>query len=1843
MAHLEVSGHEKNLTRQIGVWRDSLLNLNRRQRQLYFKHSPNSTLELEGGAARLADGLSVGRRLALVAELEETIEGSDRRSVRRRAPSSRKIRTVVALDKNDAQLTRAVRNLQRQSDSAFIDRGVHILYLALGMINWVDPTNGEDVSSPILLVPVAIERDVTRGSLSIVVNEGDRQINPAVIVKFARDLGIDLGGLEPDDPYAEIIAAAERSLQRQRGWTLSDRAVVSTFTFHKEAMYRDLEVNIDKVTASPLIQLLALGGGSKRFDGFQFVPVDEASIDNTQPPEELHAILDADSSQRRCIDAAVGGHSFVMDGPPGSGKSQTIANVITELMHRGKSVLFVSEKAAALDVVRRRLEAASLGPFILELHSHKATRKTVATELGAAVRSRPIARSPLSAAELHRVTKTRCQLTGYAEAMNEIRQPLQESLHQVLGELGRLRGLTKYPITNALDFADLSTQDLASIEALAIDLRDCWEPISMGEAFVWAGANLKPRTSSVESRKLAQTHAVSLESLLRSANSVCDQFQLPAAKTLEDAEQLLRLLQIVEKRPQLPKNLAGADAVDAILAGWLCAGEVAEVEDAFEQLRAAHNQAITAESELNEWLRVGTLDRDAAKALRHAHLVCNESGPSWPLPKQLGLEDLDNLREDINGLLAPLHACRTDAEELAELFGFDPNRLTVPRLRDLLGLAELAYRSERPDKGWLNPLLQEQLQKSHRVLERHVTDCTRLGRDLNEVFAVEILELPLAEMVQRIERNRGTRRLTQQSRRDRKTLKEVTVGGRLNRASLDRLGEALAWQRSYAALQSAEEIHREYAGVHYRGLETDFRVLRAALENSHRAIELAKDELDAQVLEANLAAGSSPDPKIPGLVGPITTFLEMWDHAAAAVFGQSLNERLERLPLIEVAQWLAQAVGSLQRSSSALRVANRQVGRPISLSDVEALLGANDRCVHALESMETVMASKREVLGCFASFAEHDIDAGLDQLRWVTELRDAWPIAIPQVVAFRLLESESEAGKLQAEVAGATESLRALLDLFERPRRTDLGEVLSVLEEGARLSRQLAVTAEEQLSVWHELDRVREALEAFGLRQLLDDLAASAVAPEDLPTLIKQSVLTAWVECIWLRDEERLSPSGSTARDELVGQFQELDRKLVQSRAAEVITECVSRRPKVLVGPSAMLVKQAELSRRHKPIRDIIGGALDIIHDLKPCFMMSPLSVSQYLPADIGFDVVIFDEASQVMPEDAVNCLYRAQQVIVAGDQNQLPPTDFFISVDGQDTGDQDLDELSDFKSLLDLCKAQGFPSLPLRWHYRSRHEHLIAFSNHLFYGGRLQTFPSPHVERGDLGVKSILVDGIYRRGTRRDNPLEATTVVDRVLVHLAENPDDSLGVVAFSAAQEEAVLLEIERRAAAHPELAELLISEDRLEGFFVKNLENVQGDERDIIVFTVGYGRDENGRFTAVIPTLNGEGGWKRLNVAVTRARKRVEIVHSVRPEDFPTGAKHGLLHLRNYIDYAMRGPAALQLVDGVGGVQRDSLLAQDVMQVITSWGYEVVPNVGTASLRLDVGVKHPKQPSRFLIGVECDGEAYYASRAARDRDRLRGQVLVGLGWALHRIWGTAWYRNRDEEEARLRRAIESAINTPHAIEPSAPPTSGIEVQDELIDVERLPDWAVPFTLPRAVRVRPALRGGDGLTGSKAHQELDRYLKIIVEAEAPIHRDLLEARLRSDWGIGRLGARARTQLAGAYDRLQSAGFIHYDGHFFRRARDERVGRVIRVGGRGTSRKIGHVPPEEIQLALWNTVRDARSITRGDAKSFVARLFGWFRIGPGIDAVLDQALDRLIAEGWLEESNSLLREVRGR
>ena len=552
------------------------------------------------------------------------------------------------------------------------------------------------------------------------------------------------------------------------------------------------------------------------------------------------------------------------------------------------------------------------------------------------------------------------------------------------------------------------------------------------------------------------------------------------------------------------------------------------------------------------------------------------------------------------------------------------------------------------------------------------------------------------------------------------------------------------------------------------------------------------------------------------------------------------------------------------------------------------------------------------------------------------------------------------------------------------------------------------------------LSSIESKLRDLGVQRLIEDLRLRKPETNFWTATFDHAWLTSALDEMAVRNPEIRSFVGWT-HGQYVEEFKRLDSdrlRLAKDRVRRLHAERTIAAMNAHPGQEALIKQEASRKSRFRPLRKVFQEACDVMTTVCPCWMASPLSVAQLIHPDVKFDFVIFDEASQILPEDAIPAVMRAKHVVVAGDNKQLPPTGFFASaMDEEDDGA----EAVGYESLLEMMLpvANGFH---LNWHYRSRDEALIAFSNHWMYDDRLVTFPGVG---GSPAVSHVLVSHIPTGdGQEQSSGAEVQRVVELVLLHAESTPDKSLGVIAMGIKHAMRVQGALDIALAKRSDLAEFF-DPGRQDRFFVKNLERVQGDERDCIILTVGYGKDRAGNLPLRFGPILAAGGMRRLNVAVTRARETMTVVSSFAHTDIDTTKVRegtGLEFLRNYLQYA----SSRGTVFAHGELSNEPMndFEADIFEALTAQGLKLVPQVGCSSFRIDFGVCHPTQPGRFILAIEADGATYHSSYTARDRDRLRQQMLENLGWSFHRIWSTDWFQRRHEEIERAVVAFNRAI---------------------------------------------------------------------------------------------------------------------------------------------------------------------------------------------------------------------------
>ena len=774
---------------------------------------------------------------------------------------------------------------------------------------------------------------------------------------------------------------------------------------------------------------------------------------------------------------------------------------------------------------------------------------------------------------------------------------------------------------------------------------------------------------------------------------------------------------------------------------------------------------------------------------------------------------------------------------------------------------------------------------------------------------------------------------------------------------------------------------------------------------------------------------------------------------------------------------------------------------------------------------------------------------------------------------------------------------------------------------------------------WVQLARLRRVIDEAGLESLGARMRSGELDGRSAQVELQY----ARAEALWertLQESPVLRSLATIDRHDLVQRFAGLERSRLKENVTTILSAHLAQVPQGAQGEMKIIRGEMAKKRGHLAVRRLFERAGTAVQRIKPVLLMSPISVAQFLPpGKLDFDLLVIDEASQVRPEDALGAIARAGQIVVVGDNKQLPPSSFFDRVleddeDDQEGDDEDLGpdllggaaKLGSMESILTLCEARGLASRMLRWHYRSRDPSLIAVSNQEFYDGGLVLPPSPLQQDDAYGLCFTRVDGAYDKGGKRDNRKEGDAIVARVAEHARNHPTLSLGIVTFSFAQRNLIteLLELARRTNA---VLDVFLREGQAEDVFVKNIENVQGDERDVILVSVGYGpTTPGGRLSSMsFGPVNGEGGERRLNVLFTRARVRCEVFASFDPGDIDVNRTSGVgpRILKRFLEFAKHG----QTEDSSPtGLEADTPFEEDVAEAIRRHGFLADPQVGSAGFRIDIGVRHPDKPSTYLLAVECDGATYHSALWARERDRLRQDVLEHLGWRFHRVWSSDWFYDRATETERLLAALASAREAADAgIRISGAnqtrPASVPEIEPGPMDIE-IPE--------RVERQMPPYRRAIFQTGSyqEPHEvaitALSGLVYRIVDAEGPVHVEEVARRLAACYGKEKAGSRILSVTQAALSSLlqQDGRMRTDDGFWFTATQADAPPVRDRSAESGATLKAASISILEIDAALRIAREDNAGGDDAELVRAAARLMGFRRVGSELHARISGRID---------------------
>ena len=1829
----------QKLHNRIELWKKLLLDFGKRNRLINFIEGKRNNVKITTPSFdKLWDFVVVDEReivfpYAKKVEIDEN--GDD---------------VYEALIKGDVETTKSLGDLQKtlkalrqKANTSIEEQGINTLYLTFGMLKWKEQDGSDQIfSSPVILVPVKLLIESIVSPYRLTLHDDEIVINPTLSHKLNNDFGISLPEFDyTHDSPSEYMATLVKIVSN-KGWAVEYTTHLTNLSFLKINMYRDLERNEDRLNANHVIAALV---GEK--DPVR-ISEDFSNFDHDRHirPIDTFQVVDADSSQQDAVQLSKRGASFVLQGPPGTGKSQTITNIIAEAIADGKKVLFVSEKMAALQVVYNRLQSVGLADFCFTLHSHKAKKKEILRDLAKSINMERTCVREEALTQLDLLERRRNELNEYQEQLHTPTSGLNISIFAANGRLAKLSNVPDvlFSESNVDSVTNETLSDrIYLLKALSQTIGKRSEDYSKN---VWRGSTVKSLTNALR-HDIDANIAVAvprLQDLAHRHASICSLLGIDVNTTWMGNETLAEILSLASQSPLIP-------------AEWVLQHNIGALIDKASQYRMLVERIIAVTNDLQNKYRDDIFDLD-----------------------------VENYKEQLSSLMQLLQSqfSNDDCNYISLNIGELSNDL-ASRSNDITSLFEEASRLA-PKIGASTPETISQLilfiKCAHALTEvQHVLptpkwfDCNELRRIRLEVDAVkllhdsvvdvksnilsrfdkEVLDLDFYPILQnfRGEYQSIFRVFKSGYRHDIKRLSSyLTHGDKLS------YSEALSVLNQLKTLSDNQKIicanlssYGDDYGKYYTGVTTQWDALISGLgvfESAMTHLSMATPQLISLVVEQQLPIAEvvqfnkcAQSYDLVGLFDGITASLKKnyqqdtpWSEVKSCV-DKSCCLALDFVSLYD-------KLMSIRKSSCCYETV---------LSDLNLLLELN-------ASSADLAKQKNDIYDLYSNYyAEIETDWGklIGALNFAEELRKL-------VSKHNLSESfvkgvctnsdiisycKSEFHSITKQRDSLLEDMKWFATLFENGNdfyqynMFDLAERMSLCKDNKHL-----------LEEWVDYCSHKESCQQAGLGEYVYNAENLGVDADYIVDSYLKRFYRLWLDSV-LPSFPAVQKFRSRTQSQTIGEFCELDKTQFKIAQARVRERALSRIPDVnsIYGARdeiAILRRELNKQRRLMPLRKLFMSIPNLVTSLRPCFMMSPLSVSVFLEAQTyDFDLVIFDEASQVHTEDAIGAIMRGKQVIVVGDTKQLPPTSFFSTSLNDEDYDVDDDETTEdndagaYESILDEA-VSILPERSLRWHYRSRHEHLIAFSNVKVYNGQLITFPSSTESAPDSGVEYVYVkNGVYDRGGKKNNVVEAQKVADLVFEHFKKHPNRSLGVVTFSESQQNAVDAAIRQRRLQNPGFDRFFV-EDKEEPFFIKNLENVQGDERDTIIFSIGYAKDSKGIMYMNFGPLSREGGYRRLNVAITRAKHNVKLVGSIMPTDIDLDkvSSEGVKMLRSYIEFAQQGIVALEKELSFNySLQFDSPFEEAVFDFLQSKGYHVVTQVGCSGFRIDMAVKHPTQKGKFAIGIECDGATYHSSRTARERDRLRQAVLEDMGWTIYRIWSTDWIKDTKTEEQKLVNAIEKSLgravlesdedDLDNNERPSVPP---IEIEEK-VTMSDIPNFGYKFDLYK--RACFDMFNKNGLVKSGGEIVLD-----IVSVEQPIHFEELCRRIAPAYGRQKVTSVVRDAVKYIF-RNELKQQIKEDRDGFVKTNDfEEVKVRVPDPQDDYVRPIIYICDEELGLAMKTIALHSFGITPENLFIETAREFGFKRTGETIICTLRKAYQKMKDNGEVSEIDGKVHVV---
>lgn len=1528
---------------------------------------------------------------------------------------------------SDESLKKKLSNLYKSNKTILDEQGYNSLYIALCFLYWKEVTYQETVNkAPLILIPITIYKESYSSPYKIKWNSEEIKYNISLEIKL-KEQEIDFPifeNLDDKKDLIEYLKQIKEIVDSKDGWGLTDEIVIDNFDFKKFVMYRDLNVdNWKDIENNHIKVLFGENELNKSFNDSDELYEKISSVKSS----DFYNVLDADSSQLAVIDEVNKGNDLVVEGPPGTGKSQTIVNIIAELMARNKKILFVSEKQSALDVVKSRLKDLGLDDGCLELYGKDHSKKEFLNDLIKVLNRNPA--EDVNERKFDELDNLKKSLNEYYDSLNSNYKNTDYTNYELIGILESNSQILRknYEVIPVFEIGDISNLNKNKINEISKSLNNLDEYYSKIGHYEnnWLVDDKYKKLKQMDIHGIQDRLDLIIKKIdefnkvnehihnLTGVNKV-DNFNInefisklyliqPNFKLLGQKEELINLVEDIKKLQDLHNllNLTNYDDIKLLKKELDLIGNINidNLESSYSKYKLIDKDLmdiINSISKFNNKLKDLEVEVGLDSDLNDLNSLYNNLLDCLNFDEDYYFVDKDCLNNITNNFKSYYHSLSSKIEE----FKLKSHEISVDVFE---------YKNFSVIKSQVNSHLNNLNDLS--INYKKILDINEFKNLVNDfkkcnnfihnsklypIFSDVDGENKLREFLEDINKSKFLKFFSKND-----TLNQIRecypsdytdneIGEDIEK--LLRYNEELNSLRKKILAYSNSNIDNEKIIVDSENLILEYDNLNNIIE------DLSEFKINVNI--------KTIDNDINNLIN-IQDLFENFNN--------------EKISFDEECDYIMESLISFQDKL------------------INEYISSKNEFINEVDNL-LIAVNENDYLGRkYFNDLWNSYNSSVEDLR--NYLKDLSDFTFNYQTNFfndKTIEfiNENKNFNCLNEDINHLKNLKS--DIFKQ--FNDINQIIDLSNFLTKYDIELMNLSDLELkfkSLYNDMEKINfinlfeEECDDLSLNEnlinLIDIIKKDELKSKTFSEIFYYNFANKALSDVFV-DEKPLITFNKDYYERQIEKFKDLDDevlKLNQLRIKKILSD---RRPDINGNldrddPRYILKAQLNKKRNIMSIRKILNCAAGVISDIKPCFMMSPVSIAQYLSPETFesyFDYVIFDEASQVKVADAIGAMMRGRHYVVIGDTKQLPPSSFFESL--MEDENEDFDNVRDYESILNLCKNH-FNTKVLKWHYRSKHESLIEFSNHNFYDDELYIFPSPIKKSKDFGlIFEYDSNTVYNN---KKNIKEAEKVVDYACKCFDKYGfDRSLGIATFSQNQQRVIEDVLEKKLKENPEY-EQFFNENSKTGFFIKNLENIQGDERDIILISIGYGKNEYGKLSLRFGPLNNEGGEKRLNVLITRAKQLCVIFVNFKSSDMRhvENKSRGVKIFKDFLYYAETGK--LPINQHNYNKDFDSGFEESVFNFLENNGFVVESQVGCAGYRIDLAIVDKNNEDNYILGIECDGSRYHSSRFARDRDKIRQRTLERLGWKIYRIWSTDWYRARNNAQKSLLSAIKEANN--------------------------------------------------------------------------------------------------------------------------------------------------------------------------------------------------------------------------